>query len=217
MSPAPVFVRIPESHHPGIRLCLIPGFRDPGSVLILGQVTQYGNPYLICIALTGTKAKWTWSEEHHQAFEDLKTALTTPPVLGFPNASDLFILDTDASDLAIGAELNQLQNDKERVISYASRMLNNKQRRYCTTCKELLAAVVFTHHYAHFLLGRRFVIRTDHACLTWIMRFRQTGGQLSRWLEELARYNFVIQHRKVPNIQMLMVSHESSRTFATAT
>ena len=49
MSPAPVFVRIPGSHHPGIRLCLIPGFRDPGSVLILGQVTQYGNPYLICI------------------------------------------------------------------------------------------------------------------------------------------------------------------------
>ena len=49
MSPAPVFVRIPGSHHPGIRLRLIPGFRDPGSVLILGQVTQYGNPYLICI------------------------------------------------------------------------------------------------------------------------------------------------------------------------
>ena len=147
-------------------------------------------------ALTGTKAKWTWSEEHHQAFEALKTALTTPPVLGFPNASDLFILDTDASDLAIGAELSQLQNDKERVISYASRVLNDKQRRYCTTRKELLAAVVFTRHYAHFLLGRRFIIRTDHASLTWIMRFRQTGGQLSRWLEELARYNFVIQHRK---------------------
>ena len=51
MSPAPVFVRIPGSHHPGIRLRLIPGFRDPGSVLILGQVTQYGNPYLICITL----------------------------------------------------------------------------------------------------------------------------------------------------------------------
>ena len=48
-SPAPVFVQIPGSHHPGTRLRLVPGFRDPGSVLILGQVTQYGNPYLICI------------------------------------------------------------------------------------------------------------------------------------------------------------------------
>ena len=51
MSPAPVFLRIPGSHHPGTRLRLVPGFRDPGSVLILGQVTQYGNPYLICITL----------------------------------------------------------------------------------------------------------------------------------------------------------------------
>ena len=169
----------------------------------LGSV-NYHHEFLIgmagrtaCLyALTGTKVKWTWSEEHHQAFEDLKTALTTPPVLGFPNASDLFILDTDASDLAIGAELSQLQNDKERVISYASRVLKDKQRRYCRTRKELLAAVVFTRHYAHFLLGQRFAIRTDHASLTWIMRFRQTLGQLSRWLEELARYNFVIQHRK---------------------
>ena len=49
VSPVPVFVRIPVSHHPGTRLRLVPGFRDLGSVLILGQVTQYGNPYLICI------------------------------------------------------------------------------------------------------------------------------------------------------------------------
>ena len=54
MSPAPVFVRIPGSHHPGTRLHLVPGFRDPGSVLILGQVTQYGNPYLICITESRT-------------------------------------------------------------------------------------------------------------------------------------------------------------------
>ena len=59
MSPAPVFVRIPGSHHPVTRLRLVPGFRDPGSVLILGQVTQYGNPYLICIAVVKVTAWWT--------------------------------------------------------------------------------------------------------------------------------------------------------------
>ena len=51
VSPTPVFAQIPGSHHPCTRLRLLPGFRDPGSVLILGQVTQYGNPYLICITL----------------------------------------------------------------------------------------------------------------------------------------------------------------------
>ena len=62
MSPVPVFVRIPGSHHPGTRLRLVPGFRDPGAVLILGQVTQYGNPYLICI--TNVLYYWSNSEYH---------------------------------------------------------------------------------------------------------------------------------------------------------
>ena len=53
VSPAPVFTRIPASHHSVTRLHLIPGFREPGSVLVLGQVTQYGHPYLICITKKG--------------------------------------------------------------------------------------------------------------------------------------------------------------------
>ena len=53
VSPAPIFVRIPGCHHPGTPLCLVPRFREPGSVLILGQVTQYSNPYLICIFEVG--------------------------------------------------------------------------------------------------------------------------------------------------------------------
>ena len=64
--------------------------------------------------LTGSRAKWEWTEDHQQAFEDLKQVMTSPPVLGFPNAKDLFVLDTDASDFAIGAELSQVQQGKER-------------------------------------------------------------------------------------------------------
>ena len=75
--------------------------------------------------LTGSRAKWEWTKEHTQVFEELRRAMTSPPVLGFPNTRDLFILDTDASDFAIGAELSQLQDDKEQVISYASKTLNS--------------------------------------------------------------------------------------------
>ena len=63
VSPAPVFVQIPGSHHLGTRLRLVSGFRDPGSVLILGQVTQYGNPYLICIICIAS-ASLSISESH---------------------------------------------------------------------------------------------------------------------------------------------------------
>ena len=100
-----------------------------------------------------------------EAFETLKRIMTSPPVLAYPNAKDQFILDTDASDLAIGAVLSQVQDGKERPISFANKALNSKQKQYCTTRKELLAVVAFTQHYEHYLLGRPFLIRTDHASL----------------------------------------------------
>ena len=145
--------------------------------------------------LTGLRVEWKWTEEHQKAFELLKGVMTSPPVLGYPNSSDLFILDTDASDYAIGAALSQVQDAREVPISFASKALNAKQRQYCTTRKELLAVVVFVQHYEHYLLGRPFLIRTDHASLAWLMRFKRIGGQLCRWLEYLARFSYSIQHR----------------------
>jgi hypothetical protein len=97
--------------------------------------------------------------EQEQAFETLKQALQTTPVLSLSNAHDQFILDTDASDTAIGAELLQIKNGEERVIAYGSCMLAPAQRRYCTTRKELLAIVRFTQHFRHYLPGRQFVAR----------------------------------------------------------
>ena len=70
--------------------------------------------------------------------------MTTTPVLAYPNSTDTFILDTDTSNFAIGAVLSQIQDNKERGISYGSFSLTPQQRRYCTTRKELLAIIRFT-------------------------------------------------------------------------
>ena len=159
-------------------------------------ITGLAGRAAILYELTGTpKKKWTWSEKHTRAFEELKKAVTSAPVLAFPNSEDHFILDTDASDFAIGAELSQVQQGVERTISYASKSLPALMRNYCTTRKELLAVLMFMQHYRHYLLGRHFTIRTDHASLVWIMRFRNSGGQLARWLSVLSEYSFDIQHR----------------------
>ena len=96
----------------------------------------------------------------------------------------------------IGAELIQIQDGVERVIGYGSYTLTPAQRKYCTTRKELLAVVRFTRQFRHYLLGRRFYIRTDHGSLTWLMRFKLLSGMLSRWIEELSQYDMVIIHRK---------------------
>ena len=112
-----------------------------------------------------------------------------------PNTTDQFILDVDASNVAIGAELIQVQNGAERVIAYSSFSLTPEQKNYCTTRKELLAIVRFTRQFRYYLLGNIFTVRTDHSSLTWLLRFKELQGQLARWIEELSQYHMVVKHR----------------------
>lgn len=74
-------------------------------------------------------------------------------------------------------------------------MLSTEQRRYCTTRKELLAVVRFTRQFRHYLLGRKFTVRTEHHSLNWLINFRHPEGQIARWLEELSQYDMTIIHR----------------------
>jgi O-acetyl-ADP-ribose deacetylase (regulator of RNase III)/transposase InsO family protein len=136
-----------------------------------------------------------WGEDQQLAFDTLKSHLSSAPCLSYPRSEGNFILDTDASDVSIGAELSQIQEGKERTIAYASNILLPAQRRYCVTRKELLAVVKFTRQFRHYLLGRPFLVRTDHSSLAWLMRFKEPIGQLARWLEELQQYNMTIIHR----------------------
>jgi len=132
------------------------------------------------------------------AFDRLKQALASPQILALENDHDILILDTDAAEGSIGCVLSQLQNDKEKVIAYAGRSLNRNEINYCITRKELLAIVHFTKHFRQYLLGRPFVIRTDHTALSWLKKTPQPIGQNARWLELLGEYDFIIKHRPGP-------------------
>ena len=139
--------------------------------------------------------RFQWTEECQRAFSKLKEALVTSPVLALPNDEDVFILDTDAAETSIGSVLSQLQNGEERVVAYAGRSLNRNEVNYCVTRKELLAIVHFTRHFRQYLLGRQFIIRTDHAALSWLQKTPQPIGQNARWLELLGEYDFIVKHR----------------------
>ena len=99
----------------------------------------------------------------------------------------LFILDCDASRVAIGCALSQVRDGKEVPIAFASYSLIPAQRKYCTSRKELLVVVRFTGLFRQYLLGRRFMVRTDHNSLSWLFSFSYVKGQLARWQEELER------------------------------
>lgn len=90
----------------------------------------------------------------------------------------MFILDTDASNTAIETELAQEQDGKEVLISFNSKILTSTQRKYCVTRRELLAVVAITRHYRYYLLGRPFILRTDHNSLAWLLGFKNIEGSL---------------------------------------
>ena len=112
--------------------------------------------------LTEKKTPFHWSPECADSFNQLKKLLTSAPILSFPDFSHKFILDTDASNDGIGAVLSQHKNGKEYVIAYASRSLSKAERNYSVTRRQLLAVVTFTNHFRQYLLGRQFLLRTDH-------------------------------------------------------
>ena len=158
------------------------------------HIPNYAKTASCLYNLTGKKP-FDWLEVHDRAFQALKEAMVSAPILAYPKPDSQFILDTDASNDAIGAELIQIQDGVPKVIAYASFVLTPEQRRYCTTRKELLAVVRFTRQFRHYLLGRKFTVRTDHNSLTWLLRFKMIEGQLARWLEELSCYDMEIVHR----------------------
>ena len=123
---------------------------------------------------------------------NVKGKLSNAPIFPNPNPECTFIIDCDASETAIGCELSQVVDGEECVILYGSFLLTAAQRKYCTTHKELLAVVRFTHQFHHYLLGRQFVCWTDRNNLTWLMSFKNTEGQLARWMEELAQFDMVV-------------------------
>lgn len=95
--------------------------------------------------LTKKDNKFMWNQNCEDSFRELKMRLMSAPVLAFPQVGgNKFILDTDASAYAIGAVLSQVQDGKERVITYGRRCLDKAERNYCVTRRQMLAVVYFT-------------------------------------------------------------------------
>ena len=147
--------------------------------------------------LTERGIAFSWSKDCEDFFNVLRDCLSGAPLLVFPNFNKPFILDTDASDIGIGAVLSQADEEgRERVVAYGSRLLSKSERKYCVTRRELLAVVVFTKQFRPYLFGHKFVLRTDHGSITWLRNFKEPEGQLARWLEKLQEFNFEVVHRR---------------------
>lgn len=140
-------------------------------------------------------ARFEWNEKCEKAFSSLKWALTTPPILQYPNfdPSNTFILQTDASSYAIGSVLC---NGDNKPVAYASRNLNQAEIRYPTIEKELLAIVWSVKYFRPYLYGRQFVIRTDHRPLIYLFNMTNPSSRLTKFRLALEEYMFEIEYVK---------------------
>ncbi len=143
----------------------IPSFADVAAPL--REYTRKSHPF-------------EWSPAAEDAFQRLKLALIKRPILGYPDPDGPFALDTDASNLGIGAVLSQQQDGQERVIAYYNKVLSQTERNYCTTRREVLAVVKVIRHFHSYLYGRPFNVRSDNAVATELPISRRADSSLDR-------------------------------------
>ena len=149
--------------------------------------------------LTRKDVKWEWGDRERQAFTLLKDCLATKPVLGYPDFARKFFIQTDASDYGIGAVLGQIQgqpqSEREVVIAYTSKHLQDRELKWTVSEKEAYAIVHAVTVFRPYLYGRSFKVFTDHRPLEWLMSKKEPAGRLARWALKLQEYQIEIAYK----------------------
>ena len=133
--------------------------------------------------LTKIGVEWNWSEAQHRAFNRLKLALTTAPVLKLPDFDRQFVVTTDASDAAVGAILEQDFGNGLQPMAFASRKLNDAKMRYSAYERELLGIVWALAQWKHYCRGpHSVIIQTDHAPLRHLPNQASVNTHVWKWI-----------------------------------
>ena len=120
--------------------------------------------------------------ERLHAWETLKRALVSPPILRLPRDDGLFVCDTDASLFACSAILQQEQDGKLVVCEYASRCFTKQERNYSADRREMLAVLFALKFFRTYLLGRHFIVRTDNTTVKHYYTSKEPTPQMIRHL-----------------------------------
>ena len=116
------------------------------------------------------------------------------PILAFPNFRHPFVIDTDASETALGAVLSQIIDGEERPIAFESRVSSKTEVNYATTKLEALGIVQAMQWFRLYIYGSQCIVRTHHASLQWLFR-QNADGKTLLMIQRMQEYNYRIVHR----------------------
>ena len=170
----------------------------PGCARFLGMAGYYRkfvrNYALIAKPLfqltKGNKLAWTVDAEY--AFNHLKNALVTTPVLALPDFNNLFVVETDASNLGIGAVLVQ----HGRPIGYYSHGLPKTKVPRSAYEIELFAVVMAMQKWKHYLIHKPSTIRSDQMTLKYLWEQKEIPSQYAKWLVKLMGFQFTVEYQE---------------------
>jgi hypothetical protein len=143
-------------------------------------------------SLQRKEKKFQWTEKCEKSFQRLKQLLTGAPILRISDPNGYFRVCIDACKEGMGGFLNH----NGFIICYESRKLKEHERNYVTHDLELASIVHTLKKWRHYLMRRRFELRTEHKILKYLFDQPTLNARQSRWLEFLCEYDFDIKHIK---------------------
>lgn len=137
-----------------------------------------------------------WTEREQEAFDNLKKAMMSAPVVANPDFGLEFHIQCDASDVSAAAALGQFQEGKEVVISYYSHKWTSAEAKWGATEREGACVLYAIRHFRGYVWGRMITIITDAQALIHLKTVKTDGSsRLARWALELNQYQLTIKHR----------------------
>ena len=137
--------------------------------------------------------KFAWTSGHHTAFNTPKSTLIETPILHYQDPSKHYIVYTDVSDNACGAQLSEEYNGQELPIAFLSCMLTDTQWKWSTTEQEAYGIYYAVAKWNYYLQGSDIVAHNDHKPLQKFLNGKNANNKVNRWSLELATYNITFE------------------------
>jgi len=165
-----------------------------GFLGLTGYYRRFVKSYAhIAVPLTDLlkKDSFRWTKAASLAFHQLKEAMTSAPVLAIPNFKEPFVLETDASGCGIGVVLSQ----NLHPVAYFSKKLSGRMQKQSVYAREFYAITEALAKFRHYLLGHKFIIKTDQKSLKELLEQRLQTPEQQQWLPKFIGFDFTIQYK----------------------